>query len=115
MTNAQILAYVREILHDTITPYRHSDSKLLAILTAAVAAAKRLRPDLFLATVQQTLPVYGGPESLAVEPPIDPAYHPALGDYVIAVVQASEDEAAHLERVAAFMGQFAVLLRGGTP
>ncbi|MCS7001662.1 MAG: hypothetical protein NZ518_02320 [Dehalococcoidia bacterium] len=113
MTNAEILAYVRQLLQDTIVPYRHSDQKLLLALTDAVAAARRLRPDLFYGELHEATPVYSTAADLNSSPPLDPVYHPALASYVVSVVQASEDESGHLERVGAFMRQFAVLLGAG--
>jgi hypothetical protein len=112
VTNADILNFVRHLIQDAKPPYRHSDDKLLAFLTDAVAVTRRLRPDLSFGELQDDLPIYRGSEGLAATPPIDPAYHHLLGHYVVALVQASEDESAHLERLNALLVQFNRMLVG---
>lgn len=47
MTPAQVIAEVRQLVQDTLAPYRYSDSVLLGFVNQALKRMAILRPDLF--------------------------------------------------------------------
>jgi len=55
MTPAEVIAEVRNVVQDTRTPYRYSDTLLLGFLNTTLKRMAILRPDLF--TVIGDIPV----------------------------------------------------------
>jgi hypothetical protein len=111
VTNGEIITLARHIIQDSVEPYRHTTEKLLAYLSDGLAVIRRYRPDLYIGELADPVPAYMSESELDQSPPISSEYHSALAHYIVALVQATEDEASHLERLSSLLTHFLQLLR----
>ena len=101
-----LLDEVRVLLLDASVPYRYSDAELIRALNIAIMEARRLRPDLFLAS-SFTLPMYStGADVFAIEP----MYRPSFIYYVVGRAQLRDDEATQDARAGVLMNKFVAQL-----
>jgi hypothetical protein len=77
------------LLQDTVVTYRYSDLELVAGLSLAVTEARRLRPDLFLESLDD-IPFYSANDSTAVD--IDVQYRVAFLYYMVGHAQLRDEE-----------------------
>lgn len=102
--------YARTLLQDTVVEYRYSDVDLVNALSVGVMEARRLRPDLFKAYFNTTLPSYStAAMSAAVD--IDPQYRMAFVYYLCGIAQLRDDETEQDSRASAFLQRFATSLQ----
>jgi len=111
-TYGQILTQVRTIVQDQATPYRYQDAELYFALTEAMADARALRPDLFLAMGLDTTPFLVTSALANAQFPIAWQYVPAFIDYVIGRAESRDDTYTDDSRAATFMGRFVQRLTG---
>ena len=88
---SDMVVQVRDIVQDADTPYRHSDEKLLRYFNDAIADARRLRGDLFIATINDPWTLYDV-GNLGDDFPLDPTYFSSVVDYVSSQVELGDDE-----------------------
>lgn len=103
------VAQARVLLQDTVnSPYRYTDSDLVAELNNSFAEAKLLRPDLFLTLA---LPAFTTNDGTAVT--FDPMYRVGLVYYMVGKMQMRDDEEVQDQRAAAFLSLFTQKLKQG--
>lgn len=101
MTFDQIVSSVRNIIND-VDGVRWSDSDLLEYANESIIEIRRIRPDLFLGTYTQAVPVYIGSDSF----PIGREYEAFCKDYVVHRAHSREEEYINDGRALAFLGRF---------
>jgi hypothetical protein len=111
-TVQQILEVARGLIQDESSPFRYSDASLCLSLSEAVAEARRLRPDLFVDTLLDTLPLYTTADILDTIPLPD-TYMPALANYVAGRTQLRDDEFSMDGRAVMLITAFVATLTGG--
>lgn len=105
-TVQKIIDDARELLQDTVAPYRYSDASLIRSLNIAVLEARRLRADLFLPAF--TLPEYATPGDATTA--IPDMYRPAFVYYVAGKAQLRDDETTQDARATVFLNKFVAQL-----
>ena len=100
-----LIAQARVLLLDTIVPYRYSDAELLEALNTSLLEARRLRPDLFIGTVDgTTIPEYVTVDATAIA--IDIMFLNAILYFVVGHAQLRDEEETTDSRVSAFFKSF---------
>jgi hypothetical protein len=100
----------RVLLQDKVEPYRYDDETLVAALNMAILEGRRIRPDLFEAYLNTTLPEYSE-GSLATEVDIDVQYRTAFVYYMVGHAQLQDDESTNDQRATVFLNKFTAQLR----
>lgn len=104
-TIAQCISEARSILQDTATPYRYPEADLYVIFTSAMSEARRMRPDLFLATIFDAIPSYT--EANAADPfPITEIYWIAVVNYLVGRAELRDDQFNSDARASALLSSF---------
>lgn len=114
MAFATVQDYVttaRVLLQDTVVPYRYSDANLITAFNLAIGDARRVRPDMFVATRGSTLPTYTAVGNAVT---IDPQYYSAFVYYLVGHAQLRDDEVTQDPRAAAFLKKFTSILTSVT-
>lgn len=109
-TVGQIVARARTLLQDTIEPYRYPTPDLIAALNEACMEARRLRPDLYLRTFNQTMPVFAAEADAVTDAKIPSEYRPAFIYYMVGNAQLQDDEAGEDQRATVFLNKFTAQL-----
>ena len=107
---ADVVNVARDLLQDTLEPYRHDDTKLVRYVNFALAEAQRVRPDLFIG-LDHTLPDID-PSDLSMEFPLHPMYAPHVAIYIAGMVELSDDEFSTDGRAVALLSRFTAGLKG---
>jgi hypothetical protein len=105
-TVGKVLDYSRILLQDTIEPYRYPTPQLIDILNFSLLDARRLRPDLFLATSTQ-VPFYTDSNEVLT---IDQQYRLALVYFIVGHAQLRDEEDVQDVRAAAMLEKFSSML-----
>lgn len=101
----------RELLQDTVEPYRYSEADLYALFSTAIADARRLRPDLFIGRLRAAVPVYSvGNAQTAF--PVDEQFFGAFVYYVVGRAELRNDQYSADNRANALITSFGVQLQG---
>lgn len=104
-TVADYVARSRVLLQDQIEPFRYPDTDLVENLNDAIMEARRIRPDLFLATFRTSLPTYSAStQSATVD--MDPMYRMTLVYYMAGQSQLNDQEDVDDQRAIAFLSKF---------
>ena len=107
---SDLITSVRELLQDTVEPYRYDDDRLYRALNSAFSEAYRIRPDLFVG-VDFAIPYVSSADS--GDPfPLDQQFCNAFIDFVVSITELSDDEWTVDNRAMAFMGLFNARLGG---
>ena len=106
-TVAKVTAQARVLLQDTIEPYRYPDADLLTALNMGLLEARRLRPDLFLAT-PKVVPSYDLVDNTVVA--IDQQYRMALVYFMVGQAQLRDEEDVTDVRSMLFLQKFSEVL-----
>lgn len=104
-TVGDCLFEAREILQDTIQPYRYGDESLCAILTTAIREARRLRPDLFVESLFSPLPIVTATD-LAAPFPMTEMYWAATVNYIVGRAELRDDQFNADGRASAMLASF---------
>jgi hypothetical protein len=112
LTYAQLLTQVRTIVQDQVQPFRYQDSELYFALTEAMADARMLRPDLFLAMGLDAAPFLVTPAMANDQFPIAWQYVPAFIDYIIGRAEGRDDTYTDDSRAATLMARFVQRMTG---
>lgn len=110
-TVAQIIAAARSILQDEVPPYRYSDAALAGYVSEAVTETRRVRPDLFLTTLRDAIPLYTQ-DNLATEIPLPDEYYSQVVNYVAGRADIREDSFAQDGRAATLITSFGAAVSG---
>ena len=111
-TVQQVIEAARGIVQDAREPYRYSTSDLAGYVSEAMAEARRARPDLFMTTLRDPLPVYTASTLTAIIPLPD-SYFSQVVNYVAGRTDLREDEFAQDGRAITLIQAFGVSLTGG--
>ena len=95
----------RRLLLDEVEPYRYPTVDLVDALNNGILESRRLRPDLYLAYFNTSLPSYSTGDLTEVVD-IDPQYRMSFVYYICGQAQLRDDEANQDSRAAAFMSKF---------
>lgn len=97
----------RELLQDTVTPYRYATADMVEALNLAVLEARRLRPDLMRTFFRAVdgLPEFSA-SSLSTLVNIDPQYRMSFVYYIVGHTQLRDQEDVSDSRAAAFLNKF---------
>jgi len=109
-TVGQIVARARTLLQDTVEPYRHPDTDLIAALNEACMEARRLRPDFYLRTLNLPLPVFAAVGDTVTDAKIPSEFRPAFIYYIVGNVSLQDDENAEDARATVFLNKFVAQL-----
>jgi hypothetical protein len=119
LTVNDLLTSVRDQLQDTrlldgsgfaVAP-RHSDEKLIRYLNLGLADARRIRPDLFLPSLETDPPLYTTAD-LATPFVLEYAWSVPFIEYIVGMVSLEEDEYVAEGRAAAMLQRFALKMIG---
>lgn len=105
-TVGQILDRARTLLQDTVEPYRYPTTDLVASLNEACMEAKRLRPDLYLRTLNLTMPSFNAEADAVTEDKIPSEYRPAFIYYIVGKSQLEDAEENQDQRATVFLNKF---------
>jgi hypothetical protein len=95
----------RALLLDTVEPYRYSTVDLVQNLNQGILEARRLRPELFLGSLDASLPEFTD-AVLTASVPIDPMYRVSFVYYICGHAQLRDEENTQDTRAAAFLNKF---------
>jgi len=109
-TVGDAISEARTILHDTDSQlYRYSDDDLVAYLNNALLEARRIRPDLFRAYINQSIPSFTTAD-FASAFPVDEMFFPQFVFYVAGSAELRDDEFTVDARAATLLNQFVAKL-----
>lgn len=109
-TVGQIVDRARTLLQDTVEPYRYPTPDLIAALNEACMEARRLRPDIYLRTLNQTLPAFANIADAVTDAKIPSEYRPAFIYYIVGNAQLTDDEIGEDQRATIFLNKFVAQL-----
>lgn len=96
----------RNLLQDTVAPYRYEDAGILSALNFAILDGSRLRPDLFMGSA--TLQSFSAVNTDVVN--IDPMYRVAFLYYICGHAQLRDEEDTQDARANQFRSKFSAIL-----
>lgn len=111
-TVENVIRAARVIIQDERSPFRVSDDQMAMYVTEAVSEARRLRPDLFLATLRDSIPLYTA-ANMATIIPLPDMLFPQMVNYVAGRTDLREDTFSQDGRAILLMQAFGVALVGG--
>lgn len=111
-TVGQVVAAARQIVQDAVPPYRYATNDLTGYVAEAMGEARRVRPDLFLATLRDALPLYTDGD-LTTPIPLPDSYFSQVVNYVAGRVDLREDTFAQDGRAITLIQAFGMSLTGG--
>jgi hypothetical protein len=110
-TVGQVISAARGIVQDERPPFRYSTTALAGYVSEAVAEARRVRPDLFLDTLRDPVPVYTEAD-LSVVVPLPDFYFPQVVNYVAGRCDLREDTFAQDGRAITLLQAYGMALVG---
>lgn len=102
LTVNDVITRARSHLNDAVTPYRYTDSDLVAFVNDAVVEAQRHRPDFFVGAYDKDHFVTG----LADEYPLPTFTLHLTSVFVAGMAELRDDEHANTGRSNALVGKF---------
>jgi len=92
-TISNVIESSRELLQDTVAPYRFSDDRLVRTLNSAVREVFRIRPDLFL-SVSYVIPTYVEADLVApsITFPIEEQFYNVVVEFITGFTELADDE-----------------------
>jgi len=106
-TVADLISEARSLLQDTDTPYRYSDSDLIAYLNTAMPEARRKRPDLFVTYWGGDSPSFTVADiTAATDFPLDEMYYMPFVYFVVGMAELRDDEFAVDNRAVSLLNAF---------
>lgn len=111
-TVGQVVEAARALVQDATPPFRFSTRDLAGYVSEAVTEARRVRPDLFIATLRAAIPVYTEADVNTAIPMPD-SYFSQVVNYVVGRTDLREDAFAQDGRAITLIQAFGVSLTGG--
>ena len=115
---SDLVLQVRELVLDLQEPYRYDDARIYRTINNAYVAAYGIRPDIFVDlqfkipfVVAPTLPITI-PAPAPLEFQLDQQFYNAFVDYVVSMIEFSDDEWTVDGRAMGFLSLFSQKLRG---
>lgn len=110
-TLADIVELARSILQDQRAPYRYNDLELCRFVGEAVSEARRQRPDLFVYSLDEDLPLYTNAD-LQRAVPLPSFMLTPLVNYVAGRAEMRDDTFTTDGRAVTLLGLFTASLKG---
>ena len=111
----EIIADVREILQDEVSPYRYTDASLVRNLNNALAQLYRVRADAFFGTYDSGIPKFSEAD-LGQSPgtafPVHDMYSVSVVYFMAGYAELRDDEFNVDARAATLLKQFVAEIRG---
>ena len=111
-TVGNVVLAARAIIQDEREPYRVSNDNMAGYVSEALSEARRLRPDLFLTTLRDPIPLYTA-ANLATVIPLPDMVFPQVVNYVAGRTDLREDTFAQDGRAITLLQAFGLALGGG--
>jgi hypothetical protein len=111
-TVENVIRAARVIIQDEREPYRVSNDQMAMYVSEAISEARRLRPDLFLTTLRNSIPLYTSANMATVIPLPDMVF-PQVVNYVAGRTDLREDTFSQDGRAVVLMQAFGVAMVGG--
>ena len=111
-TVGNVVLAARAIIQDEREPLRVPDAQMALYVTEALSEARRLRPDLFLTTLRDAVPLYTA-ANMATTIPLPDMLFPQVVNYVAGRTDLREDTFSQDGRAILLMQAFGVALVGG--
>lgn len=105
-TVGDFVTRARVLLQDEVAPYRYETPELIAALNEACMEAKRLRPDLYLRTLNLTMPVFVAEADTVTEDKIPSEYRVSFLYYIVGNSQLRDEEDVTDARATVFLNKF---------
>lgn len=102
----------RDLLNDSRSPFRWVDDLLIRFLNQAFLEAKQLRPDLFISTAGVVTKYTSANLSDGTEFPIDDMYLMVITEFVVGMVEMTDDEFTVDGRAVTFLTVYRRALEG---
>lgn len=104
----------REILQDTVEPYRYSDASLLNILNRALQSIARIRPDAYWDTFSGSDIVVPEITSITLTDnfPLPMQFYAPVVNFIVAWAEVLDDEFTQDGRAGLLMQQFKMEVMG---
>ncbi|NBT77292.1 MAG: hypothetical protein EBT04_02330 [Betaproteobacteria bacterium] len=112
-TIGNCVAEARSILQDTAPPYRYAEVDLYVIFNSAMSETRRLRPDLFMASLFDPPIVYLSTNSSSPFP-ISESYYIAVVNYIVGRAELRDDQFNADNRASALLSAFKAQLSSST-
>lgn len=110
-TPNDVIATARDLLQDTVNgPYRFSTDSLIRAFNMAIPEARRIRPDLFFASLD-TLPVVTT-GNLATPLALNDQYKTAFVMFLVGFAELRIDQFTNDNRAMTMMARFSSMLTG---
>lgn len=109
-TVGELVTRARVLLQDEVAPYRYEDNELIDALNEACMEAKRLRPDLYLRTLNLTMPYFTTIGDIVTEDKIPSEYRPTFIYYMVGNAQLRDEEDVTDARATVFLNKFTAQL-----
>lgn len=87
---SDLVTQVRELVQDEVEPYRYDDARVYRTLNNAFVEAYRIRPDIFV-DLDFQIP-YVSAANAADTFPLDQQFYVAFVDFVVSMIEFSDDE-----------------------
>ncbi len=110
MLISNVFSLSRDLLNDSRPPVRWSDAFLVGFLNQALLETKRLRSDLFISSAGVVIEYTDADAALTF--PIDDTYLMPIVEFVVGMVELSDDEYATDGKAVAMLTVFARALSG---
>lgn len=91
-TTLEVITSTREVLQDTVAPYRYSDARLIGTFNNALRETLRLRPDLFLSNSFVVTPLVEADATTSTTFPIEDQYFSTIVNFIVGFTELSDDE-----------------------
>jgi len=109
-TVGQFVARARTLLQDTVVPYRYSTPDLISALNEACMEARRLRPDLYLRTLNLTMPAFTVEADTVTDDKIPTEFRTSFIYYMVGNAQLQDQEETQDQRATIFLNKFTAQL-----
>lgn len=110
-TVGEVVVEARALLQDQREPFRYPTAELVSYVTAAVAEAHRIRPDIYLGRAMSP-PIYTE-TALSARVAVPDMYFPQVVNYVVGRAELRDDKFATDGRAMTLITAFGVSLTGG--
>ena len=111
-TITEIVEQARDLLQDTVEPYRYSDLRIVRSINGGLRESFRLRPDLFLG-VSYVLPIIVEADIAAETTfPLEDQFFMPIVEYIVGIIELSDDEFAVDNRAITLLSAFRQSLIG---
>lgn len=113
-TVRQVVSGARGVLQDVRAPYRYSDDELARTVSDAIGEMRRIRPELFIASLRAELPMYTA-ATMDTNAPVPDMYFVPLVNFVAGRAELRDDQFTTDGRAVTLLQLFASSIGGRNP